>query len=190
MAESTVRNYRNELDTGAQIAHLSYSERRIGLDGKSYPATKRPAVSPFTPEPGPESEEPINELTGLEKGELLVERGEILSRIGLRRTVGGDGSNQHAPASNGGTVLPLQTTAQLAAGVGLSESSAQKRMQAARDIAPDVRDAIRDTPIANSTRTLLELARVQPAKPDRPAWLEKYFLPEVRSARRQWGNGR
>lgn len=81
-----------------------------------------------------------NELTGLEIGELLVERTAILSRIGVRAERGAQPGNQNASKNEGETVSPsFETTADMAASVGLSERSAQQLMQAARDIAPDVR---------------------------------------------------
>jgi len=66
--------------------------------------------------------------------------------------------------SNGETVSPLKTTSEIAKESGLSERSAQQRMQVARNIVPEVKDAIRDTEIANSTTLLLELARLAPEK--------------------------
>lgn len=102
-----------------------------------------------------------NDLTVLEQGEHLYRRNQILEEKGLRRNVGGNGSNQHN--SNGVTITPLQkTTADIAAEMGISENSAQKRVQIARDLLDDVKEMIRDTPLADSTTKLLELARMQP----------------------------
>lgn len=98
-----------------------------------------------------------NELTVLEQGELLVRRDAILKALGKRAEVG-----QGRPPKNGETVSPLTTTGDMARSIGLSERSAEQRMQAARDIEDDVRDAIRNTPAADSTRTLLQLARAKP----------------------------
>ena len=92
-----------------------------------------------------------NDLTVLEQGEHLVRRQEL---IGKR-----PGRYQD---SKGITVIPLKTTAELAHDIGLSEISAQKRMQVARNILPEVKELIRDTPIADSTTQLLELARMKP----------------------------
>ena len=94
-----------------------------------------------------------NDLTVLEQGEHLVRRQEL---IGKR-----PGRYQD---SKGITVIPLKTTAELAHDIGLSEISAQKRMQAARNIVPEVKDAIRNSEIANSITQLLELARMKPEK--------------------------
>lgn len=94
-----------------------------------------------------------NDLTVLEQGEHLVRRQEL---IGKR-----PGRYQD---SKGITVIPLKTTAELAHDIGLSEISAQKRMQAARNILPEVKELIRDTPVADSITQLLELARMKPEK--------------------------
>ncbi len=96
-----------------------------------------------------------SELTVLQQAEHLARRAEILEALGLRAKVG---DNQHT--AGGETVSPPLTTAQIAAELGLSERAAQQRLQIARKVAPDVRDMLADTPAANSTRTLLELARL------------------------------
>ena len=94
-----------------------------------------------------------NDLTILEQGEHLARRQELIGR-----NVG------RYAKSNGSTVLPLKTTAEIAKDIGLSETSAQRRMQAARNIVPEVKEAIRNTEIANSTTQLLQLARLAPAE--------------------------
>jgi len=94
-----------------------------------------------------------NDLTILEQGEHLARRQELIGR-----NVG------RYAKSNGSTVLPLKTTAEIAKDIGLSETSAQRRMQAARNIVPEVKEAIRNTEIANSTTQLLQLARLSPAE--------------------------
>ena len=96
------------------------------------------------------------DLSVLERGEHLRRRNEIIVEKGMRRDVG------RYPESNGETVSPLKTTSDIAREIGLSERSAQQGMQIARDIPPDVRDAIRDTDLADSTTQLLKLARMEP----------------------------
>jgi len=93
-----------------------------------------------------------NDLTVLEQGEHLARRQELVGRKVGR------------PEINGRTVLPLKTTNEIAKDIGLTESSAQKRMQVARNIVPEVKETIRNTEIANSTTQLLELARLAPEK--------------------------
>lgn len=94
-----------------------------------------------------------NNLSVLEQGEHLARRQEL---IGFKQ-----GDNRFT-SDRGSIVLPLKTTAELAHNIGLSETSAQRRMQAARNIIPEVKDAIRNTEIANSTTQLLKLARLAP----------------------------
>ena len=102
-----------------------------------------------------------NDLTVLEQGEHLQRRNEILEAMGVRAKAS-PGVNQYTEV--GETVSPTRTTFDIAKEVGLSERSAQQRMQVARNIVPEVKDAIRDTEIANSTTQLLALARLAPEK--------------------------
>lgn len=113
-----------------------------------------------------------NDLTVLEQGEHLARRQELIGR-----NVG------RYAKSNSSTVLPLKTTAELAHDIGLSETSAQRRMQAARNIVPEVKEAIRDTEIANSTTQLLELARLSPDKQIEVSGLLQGEMPIDRAIR-------
>lgn len=97
------------------------------------------------------------ELTVLEQGEHLLRRSEILEVLGERAQVG-----QGRPSKNGATVASLKTTLDLAAEMGISKRSSQERLQVARGLAPEVKEAIAAEPIANRTRELLELARLEP----------------------------
>ena len=94
-----------------------------------------------------------NDLTVLEQGEHIQRRNEILEVMGRR-------APSYRP-EKGVTVTPLKTTDDIAKNAGLSERSAQRRVQIARDIVPEVKELIRDTPIADSTTQLLELARLK-----------------------------
>jgi len=94
-----------------------------------------------------------NDLTVLEQGEHLARRQELIGR-----NVG------RYPDPNRVIITPLKTNNELAAEIGLSKESAKKRMQVARNIVPEVKEAIRETEIANSTTQLLELARLAPEK--------------------------
>jgi len=97
-----------------------------------------------------------NDLTILEQGEHLARRQEL---IGYKR--GGDRkSSAFSKAQN----EPLKTTAEIAHDIGISKQTAKRRMQVARNIIPEVKDAIRNTEIANSTTQLLQLARLSPEK--------------------------
>ena len=97
-----------------------------------------------------------NDLTVLEQGEHLQRRNEILDAMGMRAVSGTNLKN----LTTGDTVSPVQTTDDLAAEIGISERSVQRKIQIARDIDEDVKDVIRETEIADSTTQLLEIARM------------------------------
>ena len=87
------------------------------------------------------------ELTVLEQAEHLQRRMELLEIKGQRAKAG---DNQHSEAT---------TTAAVAESIGISERSAQQRLQIARGLTQEARDALRDTELAESTTKLLELAK-------------------------------
>lgn len=97
-----------------------------------------------------------NDLTVLEQGEHLARRQEL---IGFSR--GGDRKSDEFQTA---TVAVRKPTNELAREIGLSERSAHNRISVARNIVPEVKDAIRNTEIADSTTQLLELARLTPEK--------------------------
>ena len=104
-------------------------------------------------------------LTVLEESEHMLRREELLEAKGLRAKAGGDGRNQYT--EGGGMVPPPSTTADIAKDMGISESSAHKRLQIAKNLDTDAKALIRtNEDIANSTTQLLELAR-QPAERQR-----------------------
>lgn len=55
-----------------------------------------------------------------------------------------------------------KTTADIGKEAGMTGRSISSRIQIARDIIPEVKEAIRDTPLADSTTQLLQLARLEP----------------------------
>lgn len=126
------------------------------------------------------------ELTALEEAEHLQRRVEILEALGERAQVGWNG-NQHTPLLGGETVSPPKTTADIAAEIGLGERSAQQRLQIARDIAADVKEAIAATSLADRTRDLLDLARLEPEEQRRIVEVEgvKEGTTSVLQARRE-----
>lgn len=87
------------------------------------------------------------ELTVLEQAEHLQRRMELLEIKGQRAK---PGDNQHSDAT---------TTAAVAESIGISERSAQQRLQIARGLSQAARDALRDTDLAQSTTKLLDLAK-------------------------------
>jgi ParB family transcriptional regulator, chromosome partitioning protein len=100
-----------------------------------------------------------NNLTVLEESEHLLRREELLEAKGMR-----------APANRpekGDTVSPFSTTADIADGMGMTERSAQRRLQIAKGLDGEAKALIRgNEEIVNSTTQLLELAR-QPAERQR-----------------------
>lgn len=98
-----------------------------------------------------------NELEALERSELWLERDLILERLGLRARAG---DNQFTRKKGGETDSPpLKTTVELAQEIGYTERTFQQGKQIARDIAPEVKAAIRGTTVAKSPQTLLKIAR-------------------------------
>lgn len=120
-----------------------------------------------------------NELTVLEQGEHLVRREQILQVKGLRAKVG---DNQHTITSKSASAPgapPQKTTPELASEIGLSQRATQERKQIANDIIPQVKEAIADSQIADSTKQLLALARLEPQQQVRVA--EKISSGEAKS---------
>lgn len=105
-----------------------------------------------------------NELTQLERAEALARRKELYEAKypeAKRGTAGAIGSNK----SQGRKIDASETVSfaiDTAAKTGLTPRTIQQDVQIATKIVPDVRDAIRDTPLADSKRDLLELARMEP----------------------------
>ena len=69
----------------------------------------------------------------------------------------GENTRAGRPKANSLTVSELQK--KVAAEGGQSFGSVKRDLQIARDIAPDVHETLRDTPVANSTTDLLTIAR-------------------------------
>ena len=95
------------------------------------------------------------ELTVLEQAEHLARRDELLRARGER-------APDHRP-EKGASVAPFQTTKAIAAQVGMSERTAQERMQIVRGLTGVARATLRGTAAANERYTLLTLARVEDA---------------------------
>ena len=95
-----------------------------------------------------------NDLTVLEQGEHLARRQELLGY-----SHGGDRKSDEYQEE---IISARKSQSEIAAEIGLTDRSARNRMQVARNILPEVKELIRDTPIADSTTQLLELARMKP----------------------------
>lgn len=87
-----------------------------------------------------------NDLNALEQGEHLLRRNEILEEMELRARPS-PGTNQYRVVGEDSS--PTKTTSEIAAEVGLSERVAQQRVQVARNLVPEVKEAIRDTDLAD-----------------------------------------
>lgn len=97
-----------------------------------------------------------HELTLLERAEHLARMRAVYEQLYPNaRGVG-------RPAKNGATVAPFSEWA--AAQTGLAQRTVQHYVQLAESIAPEVREAIRRTPIANDGRELQLLASLEPEK--------------------------
>ena len=96
-------------------------------------------------------------MTVLEQGEQLHRRNELLLALEQRATVGRPSLNT-AP---GAVFREPLTTQQFAEEVGISTRGLRGRVQIARDIPDDVKNIIRDTPLADSRDGLLELSRLK-----------------------------
>jgi len=97
-----------------------------------------------------------SELSALERGNLWLERDQILARLELRAR---PGDNQYTHKGSEMISPPIKTTLELAKEVGFTERTYQQGKQIARSIAPEVKAVIKDTPIADSPTVLLKVAR-------------------------------
>ena len=97
-----------------------------------------------------------SELTLLERAEHLARMRAVYEQLYPNaRGVG-------RPAKNDATVAPFSEWA--AAQTGLAQRTVQHYVQLADSIAPEVREAIRRTPIADDGRELQQLASLEPAE--------------------------
>jgi ParB family transcriptional regulator, chromosome partitioning protein len=101
-----------------------------------------------------------NELEALERAELWLERDQILEKLGLRAKAG-DNQYSHRDSPRGDETVsrPIKTTLELANEVGYTDRTFQQGKQIARDIAPEVKQVLKGTPVAKSPRSLLKVAR-------------------------------
>ncbi|HEY9637874.1 MAG TPA: ParB N-terminal domain-containing protein [Coleofasciculaceae cyanobacterium] len=128
-----------------------------------------------------------SELDALERAELWLERDQILDRLGLRAK---PGDNQYT--HKGGEIIspPPKTTLELAKEAGYTERTFQQGKQIAKSIVPEVKQVIKNTPIAKSTTVLLKVARAgseehQRAKQAEKAAQEAQRRQEQEEAQRQ-----
>lgn len=99
-----------------------------------------------------------SELDTLERGELWLEREQILEGLNMRAR---PGDNQYT--RKGGEIIspPLKTTSDIAREVGYTERTVQQNKQIARNTLPEIKELIKSKEcwISKSTKALLEIAR-------------------------------
>ncbi|MGJ5675961.1 MAG: ParB N-terminal domain-containing protein [Nostochopsis sp.] len=102
-----------------------------------------------------------NELEPIERNELWLEREQILQRMGLRAKAG---DNQYTLKGSAMVAPPAKTTRDIAKKTGFSERTLQQGLQIAKAIHPEVKQLIKETPLAKSTTAQLEIARTATAE--------------------------
>jgi len=96
-----------------------------------------------------------NELDDITIGEFALRRDEILEALGLRAKCG-----DNRFTGRGASSAPLQTTADIAKDVGMSERTLQENKQLARNLIPEAKEARREKRITKDTA--LAMARLTP----------------------------
>lgn len=109
-----------------------------------------------------------SELSIMEQGELLIERDEILSSLGLRAKSGDNRWNRVAGSAT------LLTNKDISKDIGISDRTIRERKQIARGIVPEVREQLRNTRYADNAHGLLQLTR-------QPAHIQKIAVKKVLS---------
>ena len=98
------------------------------------------------------------DFTVLDKGELLNRREELLDALGMR-------APSHRPSKTEKGDVPVtlfKTTKELGEEIGVSEKTAQTYKQIDRNLTPEVKALIRNTPLADKREPLLALSRKAP----------------------------
>lgn len=114
-----------------------------------------------------------NELSALERAEQMKERKEIWERLYPETKqgvaggkAGGSGRPKEQIATAAAATAIPSFSQDASAKTGLSERTIREDVQIAKQLAPDVRDAIRETPLADNRRALVALA-AEPAEKQR-----------------------
>lgn len=116
------------------------------------------------------------DLTALETSEHLKEREEILNALDEReKELSGD--TDQKPKKKGKAASKI-----LAADAGISLRSMQENLQIATAIDEEVRNLIRDTPIANSKKELILLAKMN-SKPDQLRVVKSILEGDVKNVK-------
>jgi ParB family chromosome partitioning protein len=104
------------------------------------------------------------ELTALERAEQTARRKQIYearhpeTRAGQAQARGANQAQGRGDVSE--TASPTSFTRETASKTGKTRRSVELDVQVAEGLVPEVRDAIRETPLADRTRGLVELARI------------------------------
>lgn len=96
-----------------------------------------------------------NELHYIDRGKAILHRDELLIQLGHRATVG-------RPEINSEIISPLKTTQDIAAEIGISKRTLLQEKQMARDILPEVQQAIKHADLPKNDA--LKIARLEPQR--------------------------
>ena len=99
-----------------------------------------------------------SDLSELEKGEALLEAKNLYEALCPETKKGGDRRSDGFKTAERRFETFAETVAKDA---GVSETTIQRQIKIAKDIAPDVKDAIRGSELADSKKDLLNLARIK-----------------------------
>lgn len=99
-----------------------------------------------------------NDLSDLERSEHLAERKRLYLLKHPETKRGGDRGNQHTGGKRQTETISFSQDA--AEKIGVTDRSIRQDVQIAESIPADVRDALRDSPVADSKTDLLEMARL------------------------------
>lgn len=100
------------------------------------------------------------ELSDLDRARALARLQEIHIALHPETAKGGDRKSEQAKNQSAESAVCF--AAEVAASTGRSERSIQADLQIAKNLAPDVQDALADTPLAHAKTALLELSREEP----------------------------
>jgi N6-adenosine-specific RNA methylase IME4 len=125
------------------------------------------------------------ELTALERAEQLAERKAIYEALHPETRHGGDRRSERAQSKrqDGDLIQPFSESA--AAQTGTSRRTVERAVRIAESIPEDLRDALRNTPIADNQKELLALARLEPEEQRAVVQLLSEGFTNVAAAKRE-----
>jgi len=171
--EGVVEDLVNSIKTGRLINPIIISQDRKLISGmhrlKAYEKLRRREIPCFVVAGFDERRAKLLEidenlvrrqLTALEQAEALVERDSLLYHVNRIAT---KARNQDIKANKGGAIfapLPDNTNKVFAREVGMSVRSLQLKKQIARNLAPEAKDIIRNTPVADNQINLERISKL------------------------------